>query len=80
MFAKNISPKITKLFFSCTSSVAHPKRLDDVRNWEPKISCLDPFKFFCFKEEAQVLDIQLEKDERGLGLTVAGYICQKGEY
>jgi hypothetical protein len=56
-----------------------PKDFDDVRNWEPKISCSVPFKFFCFKEEAQVLDIQLEKDERGLGLTVAGYICQKGE-
>jgi hypothetical protein len=34
----------------------------------------------CQVEEREVLDIQLEKDERGLGLTVAGYISQRGQY
>ena len=27
----------------------------------------------------EVMEVRLEKDERGLGLTVAGYICEKGE-
>ena len=30
-------------------------------------------------EEREIVEIRLEKDERGLGLTVAGYICEKGK-
>jgi hypothetical protein len=27
----------------------------------------------------QVYDIELTKDEKGLGITVAGYVCEKGD-
>ena len=31
-----------------------------------------------FDDQKWVFDIELEKDDAGLGLTVAGYICEKG--
>ena len=30
------------------------------------------------EEQRMVFEVDLEKDENGLGLTVAGYICEKG--
>ena len=30
------------------------------------------------EEQMEIFEIKLEKDEKGLGLTVAGYICEKG--
>ena len=32
------------------------------------------------EEQMELFEIKLEKDEKGLGLTVAGYICEKGNY
>ena len=32
------------------------------------------------EEQMEMFEIKLEKDEKGLGLTVAGYICEKGNY
>ena len=31
-----------------------------------------------FDDQKCVFEIELEKDDAGLGLTVAGYICEKG--
>ena len=31
-----------------------------------------------FDDQKCVFEIELEKDDSGLGLTVAGYICEKG--
>ena len=30
------------------------------------------------EEQRMVFEVDLEKDQNGLGLTVAGYICEKG--
>ena len=31
-----------------------------------------------YEDQRCVFEIEMEKDENGLGLTVAGYICEKG--
>ena len=31
------------------------------------------------EEEREIFEVRLQKDEQGLGLTVAGYICEKGK-
>ena len=33
-----------------------------------------------YEDQRCVFEIEMEKDENGLGLTVAGYICEKGIY
>ena len=33
-----------------------------------------------FDDQKCVFEIELEKDDAGLGLTVAGYICEKGNF
>ena len=31
------------------------------------------------EDEREIFEVRLEKDDQGLGLTVAGYICEKGQ-
>ena len=33
-----------------------------------------------YEDQRCVFEIEMEKDENGLGLTVAGYICEKGTH
>lgn len=30
--------------------------------------------------EMETFEIELEKDQQGLGITIAGYVCEKGKY
>ena len=49
--------------------------LHSIKELAKKETCLDEET----EDEREILEIRLEKDERGLGLTVAGYICEKGD-
>ena len=32
------------------------------------------------EDDREIFEVRLEKDTKGLGLTVAGYICEKGKH
>ena len=42
------------------------------------IILFQPESLETFDDQKCVFEIELEKDDSGLGLTVAGYICEKG--
>ena len=42
------------------------------------IILFQPESLETFDDQKCVFEIELEKDDAGLGLTVAGYICEKG--
>ena len=42
------------------------------------INLFQPESVETFDDQKCVFEIELEKDDAGLGLTVAGYICEKG--
>ena len=44
------------------------------------IILFQPESLETFDDQKCVFEIELEKDDAGLGLTVAGYICEKGNF